>query len=396
MRLSGFPYFPKQKNDMGMFSKERFLGVDFGTESIKAMELELRNGRPFLTNYGEATLFHPHDSTRSFREDITARLHALLAKMHPETKEMCISMPSFLGLISLIDFPEMTDSELEEAVRFEARKYIPSPLEEVSLSWEALKAKESVETGKEKGSADVPGKEIHPADAGKEGVDAKKEKAQRTEVVLVAALNKDVQQYETYVSAVGYDMKLLELETFSIPRAVVGNDPGTFLVIDIGARAANLILVEDGYVKKSRSIDTGGRDITRSLAESLNISPDRADALKKSGKDFLNAKDVAVIFPAIETIVNEAGRMIDSWKLKRPDGKIDNIVLSGGTGRLTGLTQYLSRKLGIPATLSDPWRSISYPPALQPKIESIGASFSTAIGLALYGAAEAAKKKNKG
>jgi len=389
MRLSGFPYFPKQKNDMGMFSKERFLGVDFGTESIKAVELELRNGRPFLTNYGEATLLLPHDSTRSFREDITARLHALLTKMHPETKEACISMPSFLGLISLIDFPEMTESELEEAVRFEARKYIPSPLEEVSLSWEALKAKEPVENEKGKDPSDAPGKEVHPAEAGKE-------RGQRTEVVLVAALNKDVQQYETYVSAVGYDMKLLELETFSIPRAVVGNDPGTFLVIDIGARAANLILVEDGYVKKSRSIDAGGRDITRSLAESLNISPDRADALKRSGKDFLNAKDVAVIFPAIETIVNEAGRMIDSWKLKRPDGKIDNIVLSGGTGRLTGLTRYLSRKLGIPATLSDPWRSISYSPALQPKIESIGASFPAAIGLALYGATEAAKKKNKG
>lgn len=146
-------------------------------------------------------------------------------------------------------------------------------------------------------------------------------------------------------------------------------------------------------MKKSRSIDAGGRDITRSLAESLNISLDRADSLKKSGKDFLNAKDVAVIFPAVETIVSEAGRMVDSWKGKRPDGKIDGVILSGGTGRFVGLTQYLSKKLGIPVTLSDPWRVISYPPILQPKIESVGASFSAAIGLALYGVAEAEKKK---
>ncbi|NTW75601.1 MAG: type IV pilus assembly protein PilM [Candidatus Moranbacteria bacterium] len=359
---------------MGMFSKERFLGVDFGTESIKAVEVELRGGRPFLTNYGEAQLFPPHDpqkpAVRSFREDMAVRFRVLLEKMKPETKEVCISMPSFLGLISLIEFPEMTDAELEEAVKFEARKYIPSPLEDVSLSWESI-------GGSKDGNSD----------------NHEEPKKRKTEVLLVAALNKDVWQYQGYVNAVSYKMKLLELETFSIVRAVVGSTPGTFLVIDIGARAANIILVEDGYVKKSRSIDAGGRDITRSLAESLNISPDRADSLKKSGKDFLNAKDVAVIFPAIETIVSEATRMADSWKAKRPDGKIDSIILSGGTGRLTGLVQYFTKKLGIPATLSDPWQMVSYPPILQPKIESIGAAFSAAIGLALYGSAEAEKRK---
>jgi type IV pilus assembly protein PilM len=361
-----------------MFSKERFLGVDFGTESIKAVELEIRGGRPFLTNYGEATLFPPHDSqkpaVRSFREDMAVRFRVLLEKMQPETHEVCISMPSFLGLISLIDFPKMTDAELEEAVRFEARKYIPSPLEDVSLSWEVLKPKES-------------------EGASEEGKNQKDGKNQKNEILLVAALNKDVWQYEGYVNTVGYQMKLLELETFSIARAVVGNNPGTFLVIDIGARAANLILVEGGYVKKSRSIDAGGRDITRALAESLNISPDRAESLKKSGKDFLNAKDVAVIFPAIETIVSEAGRMVDSWKVKHVDSKIDGVILSGGTGRLTGLTAYLSKKLGISTTLSDPWRDISYPPVLKPKIESIGASFSVSIGLAMYGVSEAEKKR---
>lgn len=365
------------ENVMGIFSKERFLGVDFGTESIKAIELELRGDRPFLTNYGEAKLFPVHDpnrpAVRSFQGDVEMKFRALLEKMRPETKDACVSIPSFLGLISLIDFPEMTDAELEEAVRFEARKYIPSPLEEVSLSWESL------------GTKDIP-----DTAAGQEGKTKK-----RTEVLLVAALNKDVQQYENHVSAAGYRMRLLELETFSIARAAVGNDPGTFVVVDIGARAANLILVEDGHVKKSRSVDSGGRDITRSLAESLNISMERADALKKSEKDFLNAKDVAVVFPAIETLVRETSRMIDSWRSKRPDATIDGVILSGGTGRMTGLDRYLSEKLGIAATVSDPWRFISFPPALQPKITSIGSSFSVAIGLALYGIVEMEKKKKK-
>jgi type IV pilus assembly protein PilM len=169
---------------------------------------------------------------------------------------------------------------------------------------------------------------------------------------------------------------------------MVGNDPGTFLVIDIGARAANLMLVEGGYVKMSRNIDAGGRDVTRTLSESLNIALDRAEILKKSTKDFLNSRETAIIFPAIEMIVNEAARMAESWKSKRPDVRFDGVVLSGGTARMTGISQYFSARLGIPATLGDPWKSVTCPKALQPAIDRMGSSFSVALGLALYGVSE--------
>ncbi|NTW13954.1 MAG: type IV pilus assembly protein PilM [Candidatus Moranbacteria bacterium] len=350
---------------MKMFAKERFLGVDFGTESIKAVELGVRGGKPFVSNYGEALLFSgqgKNTATRSLREEIAIRFRSLLDRMHPDTNEVCISMPSFLGLISLIDFPEMTEAELEEAVQFEARKYIPSPLEDVALSWEAV------------------------------GDTHDSEKAKKTEVLLVAALNKDVHQYESYVNVVGYDMKLLELETFSIARSLAGNEPDPVLVVDIGARAANLILVENGFPKKSRSIDSGGRDITRTLAESLNISIDRADEMKKSGKDFLNAKDIAIIFPPVETIVSEAKRMIVSWEEKRPSRTVKKLILSGGTGRLAGLVEYTSKKVGVPVVIGNPFEGVSVPSELDAQIDQLGASFSAAIGLALYGIRSAEKK----
>lgn len=349
---------------MSLFSNKRLLGVDFGTASIKVVELEFHNGRPHLVNYGEAELLQAEGgvehTSRSFQEDMTLRFRALLERMKPETDDICISIPAFLGLVSVIDFPEMTEAELEDAVKFEAQKYVPSPLEEVALSWESLGTKDILTS---------------------DGTGSQK----RTEVLLVAALNKDVWLYEGYIKAVGYDMKLLELETFSIARAMVGNDPGAFLVIDIGARAANLILVEGGMVKMSRNIDAGGRDITRTLADSINITIDRAEDLKKSQKDFLNTREVAIIFPAIEMIINEAQRMMESWKAKRPDARIDGVILSGGSSKMTGLSRYLSAKLGIPTTEGDPWKNVAFPPALQLVADKLDPSFTVAVGLALYG-----------
>lgn len=152
-----------------MFSQDRFLGVDFGTESVKAVELRIRGGRPYISNYGEAALF-PKDrqrsSARSLREEVAVRFRALLERLQPGTDEVCISIPSYLGLIFLVDFPEMTSQELAEAVQFEARKYIPSPLDEVSLSWEAVGEYEFSDSGKT---------------------------MKKTEVLLVAALQKDIE-----------------------------------------------------------------------------------------------------------------------------------------------------------------------------------------------------------
>ncbi len=348
---------------MALFSKKQAIGIDFGTASIKAVELELRGGKPYLINYGEAELMSPEKKSampvRSFKEDATLRFKALLDRVAPKSDGVCISMPAFLGLISLIDFPEMTDVELESAVKFEAKKYIPSALEDVALSWERVGTKEHTE-----------GRTAHPS---------------KIEVLLVAALNKDVWQYEGYAKAVNRTMKLLELETFSIARAVIGNDPGVFLVIDIGARASNLIVMEDGFVKMSRNLDAGGIDITRTLSEGLNIALDRAETLKRSGKDFLMKAESAIIFPGIEMIVGEGKRMIASWNEKHPDHAVASIVLSGGSARFAGLPEYFHVQLDLPVALADPWRGIVCPGELASNIQNMGSSFSSAIGLALYG-----------
>lgn len=68
------------------------------------------------------------------------------------------------------------------------------------------------------------------------------------------------------------------------------------LLIDIGARSTNLLLVESGLVRVSRNLDVGGKDLTRTLSETLDITPERAEVLKKSNKDFLNEPEARIIF----------------------------------------------------------------------------------------------------
>ena len=350
------------------FGKPHFLGIDFGTASIKAVELSIKDDRPVLINYGQVSLADLEKGTppqgRSYDEEVDLHLQALLQQMKPKSRAAYVAMPAFIGLISLIEFPLMEESELREAVRFEAHKYIPSSLDEVALSWEIV------------GIQDIPG------GAGK------------MEVLLVAALNKEISRYEQHIAGAGLALDFLELETFSIVRSIVGNEPGLVLLIDIGSRATNLILVESGLVKVSRNLDVGGRDITRVIAESLSITEERAKVLKRSGKDFLIAPESALVFPVLQMIASEAERMLATYQAKHSGVQCKGVVLSGGTAQFSGLVHYYANMLKLPVTLGDPWKNVEYDPRLARKIGEFGTSFSVALGLALRGTDTVLKKQD--
>jgi type IV pilus assembly protein PilM len=351
------------------FSKPHFFGIDFGTSSIKAVELTIVNGKPTLVNYGVSDLSTLERGSlsspgRSYDDEVMLYLRALLSRMKSKSTEAYVAMPAFIGLISLIELPEMEKSELQEAIKYEAHKYIPSPLDEVAVSWEVIGMCPSQADGKPK-----------------------------MEVLLVAALNKEVERYERYAQSAELGLKLLELETFSLVRAMIGPKPGLRALIDIGSRATNLILVKDGIVRASRNLDVGGRDVTRTIMESLDITQERAEALKKGDKDFLNGSESALVFPALQMILNEAKRMIESYKTKYPDVACEEIVLSGGTACLSGLADYYAKSFGVSVSIGNPWERIVYEATLAPAINRLGGSFSVALGLALSGADEFLKKK---
>jgi type IV pilus assembly protein PilM len=352
---------------MFRFRKPYFLGLDFGTSLVKAIELTEKDGKILLSDFGQVSLVAlergvPASSNRTYDDEVVLYLRALLDRMQPKSREVYVAMPAFIGLISLLEFPEMKESELQEAIQFEAHKYIPSPLEEVALSWEVVNR--------------IASDDGHV----------------KTEVLLVAALNKEVEHYENNVHTAGLDMKLLELETFSIVRALIGDAPGLRLIVDIGARSTNLILVDNGVVRVSRNLDIGGKDVTRTLVEGLNITSDRAEILKKSDKDFLNNPESALIFPALQMIQSESERILESYHTKYPDVVCQEVILSGGTAQMAGLVKYYSASMQLPVSIGNPWARVEYDESLSATIRELGTSFTVAIGLAL-GGLDAAKKK---
>lgn len=344
------------------FGKKSFLGVDFGTSSIKVVELSLKSQKPYLENYGWASfnMVSQKDANNSSPGDLfKLSLLKILEKIKPKAKSAYVSIPGFTGLITIFDFPYMEKNELEQAVKFEIHKYIPTSVEEVAVSWDVI-------------GTDLAG-----------GIPGKK--PSRVQILLVAATKEEIVKYENIVKGAGLRVDAVELETFSLVRSLVGDDPGTYLIIDIGYRACNIILAEKGIIKVNRNLDTGGNEITSSLAENFNISWQRAEDMKKQGKDFINDKLSPIIVYPLEMITSESKRIIEAYKGKNFGGKIDNIIISGGTAKLKGIEDYFTRTIGIPSVVGDPWKRILVKEGAKDSVGKVGSFFSVAAGLALRG-----------
>lgn len=338
------------KNLFGSHSKsdDYHVGVDFGTRSIKLVELQLIKNKPHLTNYGEVFLDDAKEALDSFQGDytvlLTTALGALLKQVKPKVKVVNVAIPAFNGLVMMVDFPQMKEEELAQSIQFEARKYIPTSLDDVNISWEIIQ---------------------------NDGKGPMK-------VLLVAAQKSDVQYYNSLFDHTGITVDVLELETFALVRATVGEESGRFLLVDIGAKTTNLVLAQNGSVLVNRNIDVGGIDLTSAIADNMQISLDRAREMKEAKRNFFNGP-MPITFPSLGYTVKEVQRIIT-----QTDDAVDGIILCGGGGKMEGLTNFFAQATNVPVRLGNPMSRVVISQDISAHVESsLGTSFTIALGLAL-------------
>lgn len=349
-------------------SVKKHLGIDIGTASLKVVELEAIGGRAKLSTYGSIDL--PIDIIKaSGRETIVQISNALkeLIKAAGVTADRATSaLPGFAVFTTVIDLPKMPETELSSAIKYEAEKYIPSPIEDVVLDWEVV--------GEQEAEIAVKGGE--------------RQKAVMSRILLTAASKNLVSRYMEIFKNAGLVLESLETEAVALVRALVGEDRSPCLTIDMGATATDICLVEDGSPRLTRSIDLGGNAVTRSIAKSLNIRVERAQQFKKDfglkgqGIGGLEEKVPQAIRSIVDEIVKEIRQACNLF-YNKGGRRIEKVILAGGGAKLTGLSVYLNSLLGVPVYLGNPWARVLYPEELKPLLLDLGPDFAGAVGLAM-------------
>ena len=151
-------------------------------------------------------------------------------------------------------------------------------------------------------------------------------------------------------------------------------------MIDIGAKATHLNIIEKGNLVLNRNIPVGGETITKKIAEGLKISINRAEQFKK---DFgLNQASLIpeTIKPVLLTIKNETAQLHSIYKTRGKN--FDKLIIVGGGANLPGLSEFF-KDLGIKIIVGDALAQLSYNPEIKSVVDQYASNLSVAIGLAL-------------
>ena len=343
---------------MSLFSSSLdnlFLGVDIGDYSLKMVELKKRGKRVYLSNYAFSENIKQVNFTKL--ED-TSYLAEAINKLRLEagikSKKVTSSLPTFAVFSSIISLHKIDKSAIPGAVKDEAKKLIPLPLDEMILDWKII-----------------------PNDT---------DKKEETRVFLTGSPRKLVKKYIEIFKKAKLELVSLETETFSLVRSLVGDDPSSVLIVEIGANSTDLSVVKNSIPALNRSLEVCGTTITKTLSEKLGLDFNEAEQfkldLKASLSDSSNESLPKLIIDTIRPIIQEIEYMKDFFESKRND-KIEKIIISGGGGLFLNLDEYLSKKLDIKVIIGDPFSRIYYPKELKPLITDVGPKLAVATGLAM-------------
>lgn len=346
-----------------LFFSDSCLGVDIGTTSIKIAEISNGSQRPRLVNYGiletQGHLGRANSALQtdslSLADKETAKLISLLVERSKfKAKEVIASIPAFNAFISLIEIPQMSETDTQKAMSFQIKQYIPMSLDEVVIDWTKIGEKETAD-----------------------GV--------RQQILFISFPKEKITKYQNIFKYAGLKLKALEVESLSLVRSLAGNDPTSALLVDIGGYSTNIAVAEGGSLKLNSISNFAGASLTQAIANGLNIDARRAEELKRRrGLKAVGGEYQLSTLPQpyLDVIISEADRARKNFELKQ-NKKIERVIIAGGGANLIGIKEYFENIFGLPTVIGNAFFRVDYPKETEIFSKELGALMAVAIGLGI-------------
>jgi type IV pilus assembly protein PilM len=352
-----------------LFKKETsVLGIDIGSSAIKVIQIKKKRGKAVLETYGELAL-GPYAGLEVGRATVLQADKVMEAikdilKEAKTTTTMCgVALPLSSSLISFISIPPVADKQMAEVIAFEARKYIPVPLNEVLLDWSV-----------------IPKEDAYVSDE-----ESVKPEKQGSDVLVVAIHNQYINDYQSIVTGSNLQPSFYEIEIFSTIRSVIDHDVQTVMIIDMGARTTKLYIVERGVLRASHIINKGSQDITLALSKALSITVNEAEKLKrtsglKGGPEYKELTEIITV--NLDYMFYEANATLLNYQ-KKFAKNISKVILTGGGVLLKGFTDLAKISFQTNVVYADPFGKLETPAFMTEEFSQTGPEFAVAIGIAL-------------
>jgi type IV pilus assembly protein PilM len=237
------------------------------------------------------------------------------------------------------------EGQLENAIRFRAHEMLSVPVDEAVIDYDVL----STDTDEDGGVT--------------------------RKVLVVVAYRDSIDRYLAAMDAAKVELSGIDLAAFALLRAVAapveeGEQRAALIAASIGHERTTLAISDGRICQFARVLEWGGADIGTAVARALKISPIEAEQLKPGislveGQEAVEglqaaraAEAIAAVRYELQNLVRELLSSLRFYQSQEGSLPIGEILIAGGTSAMPGLLEVLSRELGIPVRLADPFTRV--------------------------------------
>jgi type IV pilus assembly protein PilM len=343
--------------------KKNLVGVDIGSSSVKAVELQGKTGSLQLVSLGLENVQPDSIVDGQIMElnDVANVIDNIFKEHQIRTDRVAAGVSGHSVIVKNIVVPQMSEEELEESMEWHAEEHIPFDIADVSLDYQI--------TGSSPDALNV----------------------------LMAACKRDkIANVKQVIQLAGKQPAIIDVDAFALQNCYEINylpaSGQIVALLNIGAATMNINILNGAKSVFTRDVSVGGTQYTSLLQKEFGLTFQQAELVKR-GTRVPEMTDDRNIEPILETVSDilalEIQKTMDFYRATADDGEgtVQKILISGGGSKLKGLSQYLADRFEVPVEVFDPFRQIKVDARrFDPDyMREVVPEMAVAVGLALRG-----------
>ena len=334
-----------------------FFALDIGTNSIRMIQLSGNAEKGWTLDkfaYVPVDQKITKDDSETGKRKLGEIILGAREQAGIKTKNIAIGLPARKTYTAIIEVPNAPQRELTQTVKYEADQYVPMSVDEAKIDFAVLG--------------------ISPNDA------------KKAEILLSSTDNAYAESVMESVEQLGLNVIAQEPEPIAMVRALapVGVQDAR-MIIDLGETSTDLVVMYQGSPRLVRSIPGGLLSFVRTVENSLKVRDDQARQFILKfclAQDKLEGKVFEALKSTLEGFAMEMTKSVRFFQNRYVGAQVGGIVLSGFSGIIPFMAEYIEMQTGVATTQGNPWQYVKVTPAQQQMLLPVASEFAVVIGLA--------------
>jgi type IV pilus assembly protein PilM len=312
--------FEKKKKvvafDMGSFNIKIVVGMYYKNEVAIEKYIKLLTPKDAIV-----------DGEIKKQDELALKISEVLKVNNIKVKDATCTTNSSLIINREITIPKVKAEEMDTVVRYEIQQYLPINLDDYILQVAILNEEEI--SGVKKLNVRVI---------------AYPEKIARGYYNLLLKLDLKPYTLDVNYNAVN---KFINYTGINSEFEYKSND--SVALIDLGARSIDVNIYKNGQLDFTRIIKDCGNEIDEMLVERSGIEANEVQnfkAKKITLNESLEPENI-LVRQIVDDWIDKIEKIIQFYRNKNMGNQLNNIIIFGGSSKLNGMEEYMTKRLGI-------------------------------------------------